>query len=202
MKMFADMKTCIIKELVLKLEGENLMNDHLNEFFSNEIKGNKLVKLTVNKTEKKTKKNGYTKKTEKKEKRAPTEHQSRVSECMAYLKEKFPDVKHTIRMGTANYMATYLKDNDCLIVNTQKPIFEKAFLFATQKMNDKEKKQIFILPSSSSVIVNDNEEEKEVQEEEEQKEEEEEEESDEEEEEEESNEEEDMTDLAEESDDE
>ena len=228
MKMFAEMKTCIIKELIVKLDKENLMNDDLTEFFLNEIKHNKMIKLIANKTEKKTRQNATMQK-EKKEKRPPTEHQSRVSDCMVYLKEKFPEVKHTVRMGTANYMATYLKENDCLVVDIHKPVFEKAFLSAITKMNNKQKEEIFTVPSSylcnKSIDTEENkeavkkenkkkkEEKKEESDEEvdheeevEKKEESDEEESDEEEEEsdeeEEEEEEEDMTDLAEESDDE
>ena len=231
MKMFAEMKTCIIKELIVKLDKENLMNDDLTEFFLNEIKHNKMIKLIANKTEKKTRQN-VTMQKEKKEKRPPTEHQSRVSDCMVYLKEKFPEVKHTVRMGTANYMATYLKENDCLVVDIHKPVFEKAFLSAITKMNNKQKEEIFTVPSSSSCNKSvdteenkeavkkenkkkkeekkeesdeedDREEEVEDVEEVEKKEESDEEESDEEvEEESDEEEEEDMTDLAEESDDE
>lgn len=198
MKMFAEMKTCIIKELIVKLDEENLMNDHLTEFFLNEIKQNKMIKLTANKNERKTK-NEVMMQKENKEKRAPTEHQSRVSVCMVHLKEKFPEVKHTIRMGTANYMATYLKENDCLVADIHNPIFEKALILATSKMNRKENKEFFAVHSSSS-----NNQSKDSEEEEEKKNitkiEKEEEESDDEVEEEEE-EEEDMTDLTEASDD-
>ena len=197
--MFADMKTCIVKELMLKLKNDDLMNDELEKFFQNEIFKNKSIKLTVNKINKKEKKVSNTKKTNEKpvkQKRAPTEHQTRVSECMVFLKKHYSQVKHTIRLGTANYMATFLKQNNCAIVDVNKPVFEKAHIFAITKMNEKKNKEIYIIPSTSNEKIQDEK----IQDD--KKEESDGEESDEEESDgEESDEEEDMTDLVEESDD-
>ena len=213
MKMFAEMKTCIIKELMLKLKKDDIMSDELEKFFKNEIYEIKSIKLTVNKINKKEKKVSNTKKTNDKpvkQKRAPTEHQTRVSECMVFLKKHYSQVKHTIRLGTANYMATFLKQNNCAVVDVNEPVFEKAHIFAITKMNKKEDKEIYIIPTTSNENIQDEKKEDEKKEdekkedekkEESDEEESDEEESDEEESDEEEEEEEDMTDLVEESDD-
>jgi hypothetical protein len=79
-----------------------------------------------------------------KEKRNLTEHQVRVSKCMNLLKETYPDVKHQTRLGTANYMATYIKNGfEDFDFETEPEKVEQAIQHATKKMNEKKGEDVF-----------------------------------------------------------
>lgn len=170
MKMFMNMKVSILKEFAEKLEKNELMSDELKEFFEKQYddckEQSKHVTKTLNKMNNK-KKNHTTSDDEsdesnntnnvKKEKRNPTEHQARVSKCMNILKEKYPDVKHQIRLGTANYMATYIKNElQDIDFETEPEKVEQAMQHATKQMNEKKGEDIF----TESPLVEKKEEEK------------------------------------------
>ena len=171
MKMVANMKVSVLKEFAEKLEKSELMSDELKEIFEKQYEEwkeqSKHITKILNKMNNKKKKNNTTSDEEsdesnntnnvKKEKRNPTEHQARVSKCMNLLKEKYPDVKHQIRLGTANYMATYIKNEfKDMDFETEPEKVEQAMQHATKRMNDKKGEDIF----TESPLVEKKEEEK------------------------------------------
>ena len=171
MKMVANMKVSVLKEFAEKLEKSELMSDELKEIFEKQYEEwkeqSKHITKILNKMNNKKKKNNTTSDEEsdesnntnnvKKEKRNPTEHQARVSKCMNLLKEKYPDVKHQIRLGTANYMATYIKNElQDMDFETEPEKVEQAMQHATKRMNDKKGEDIF----TESPLVEKKEEEK------------------------------------------
>ena len=174
MKMFMNMKVSILKEFAEKLEKSELMSDELKEFFEKQYEEckeqSKHVTKTLNKMNNKKKNNTTTSSSDeesdesnntnnvKKEKRNPTEHQTRVSKCMNLLKEKYPDVKHQIRLGTANYMATYIKNEfEDMDFETEPEKVEQAMQHAIKQMNEKKGEEIF---TESSPVEKDEEEKK------------------------------------------
>lgn len=156
MKMFMNMKVNILKEIAEKIEKNELMTDELKDFFDKQYEEckehSKLVIKTLNKVMNKKKStttsddddDDDSKSSLKKVKRQPTEHQVRVSKCMNILKNKFPDVKHQIILGTSNYMATYIKNemNDIDFENDSERV-EQAIEYATKQMNEKKCEDIF-----------------------------------------------------------
>jgi hypothetical protein len=156
-KMFMNMKIDILKELCNKIAQENLMTDELITFFKNEIdeikSSTKQMSKSLNKINKKKRTSSMSsvesdsdetseskQKKIKKEKRPPTDHQRRVSRSMMVLKDRFPQVKHQIRLGTSNFMATFIKNEYTDIdfddsSNSDK--IDTALNHAIQKMNER-----------------------------------------------------------------
>lgn len=177
MKMFMNMKLSMMKDLAERIEKENLMTDDLRTFFDkefDEIKDSgKMMCKSMNKLNKKRSSSSSTtsesdesdettgsNKKMKKEKRAPTEHQSRVSKCMVVLKERFGQVKHQIRLGTANYMATFIKTEFTDIdFDTDKEKVEQALHESIKRMNEKKGTDVYPVvhseTSDCSDMVND-----------------------------------------------
>ena len=172
MKMFMNMKLSMMKDLSERIEKENLMTDDLKIFFEkelDEIKDNgKMMCKSMNKLNKKRANSSTTEesdesdetagskkklKKEKKEKRAPTEHQSRVSKCMVVLKERYSQVKHQIRLGTANYMATFIKNEFTDIdFDTELDKVEQALTDSIKRMNEKKQSEVYpVTPETSAV---------------------------------------------------
>ena len=167
MKMFMNMKLSMMKDLSERIEKENLMTDDLKIFFEkelDEIKDNgKMMCKSMNKLNKKRANSSTTEesdesdetagskkklKKEKKEKRAPTEHQSRVSKCMVVLKERYSQVKHQIRLGTANYMATFIKNEFTDIdFDTELDKVEQALTDSIKRMNEKKQSEVYPVDS-------------------------------------------------------
>ena len=157
MKMFMNLKISVFKEFFEKVEQNGLMTDDLKELFEKEYEDikeqSKQLTKSLNKYYKKknlsssdseSDENNSNKKDVKKEKRTPTEHQLRVSKCMAILKYRYPDVKHQVRLGTANYMATFIKNefND-IDFDTEQDKIEEAVKYCTKQMNDKKGESIY-----------------------------------------------------------
>lgn len=157
MKMLMNMKVSILKEFAEKLEKSELMSNELKESFEKQYEEwkeqSKHITKTLNKMNNKKKNNTTSSSSDeesndtnnvKKEKRIPTEHQTRVSKCMNLLKEKYPGVKHQIRLGTANYMATYIKNEfENMDFETEPEKVEQAMQYATKKMNENKGEEIF-----------------------------------------------------------
>ena len=172
MKMFMNMKLTMMKDLSERIEKADLMTDDLKKFFDKEfedIKDNsKLMSKSLNKLNKKrmnasssesdsdsTGSNKKMKK-EKKEKRPPTEHQTRVSKCMVVLKERYAQVKHQIRLGTANYMASYIKNEFSDIdFETDTDKVEQALTVAMKKMNEKKGEEVYSTSCETSTSTDE-----------------------------------------------
>lgn len=171
MKMFMNMKLSMMKDLSERIEKENLMTDDLKIFFEKEleeIKDNgKMMCKSMNRLNKKRANSSTTeensdesditagsKKKLKKEKRPPTEHQSRVSKCMVVLKERYGQVKHQIRLGTANFMASFIKDEFTNIdFDTELDKVEQALAHSIKRMNEKKNEEVYpITPETSSAV--------------------------------------------------
>lgn len=173
MKMFMNMKLSMMKDLAERIEKENLMTDDLRTFFDkefDEIKDSgKMMCKSMNKLNKKRSNSSSTSsesdesdettgsnKKMKKEKRAPTEHQSRVSKCMVVLKERFGQVKHQIRLGTANYMATFIKTEFTDIdFDTDKEKVEQALHESIKRMNEKKGTDVYPVVHSETSDCSD-----------------------------------------------
>ena len=173
MKMFMNMKLSMMKDLAERIEKENLMTDDLRTFFDkefDEIKDSgKMMCKSMNKLNKKRSSSSSTtsesdesdettgsNKKMKKEKRAPTEHQSRVSKCMVVLKERFGQVKHQIRLGTANYMATFIKTEFTDIdFDTDKEKVEQALHESIKRMNEKKGTDVYPVVHSETSDCSD-----------------------------------------------
>ncbi len=95
-KDFVAFKLNIIKEVKKIIQENELLSEPLEELFKNKLM---VIEDKVTKTKERKKRDG------------PSEHNLRVKAGMAYLKEKYPHVAHKIRLGTANYGSTYLKEN-------------------------------------------------------------------------------------------
>jgi hypothetical protein len=179
MKMFMNMKLSMIKDLSERIEKENLMTDDLKIFLEKElddIKDNgKMMCKSMNRLNKKRANSSTTeesdesdettgsKKKLKKEKRPPTEHQSRVSKCMVVLKERYSQVKHQIRLGTANYMATFIKNEFTDIdFNTELDKVEQALAESIKRMNEKKQSDVYpVTPEASAANSEESDEKKE-----------------------------------------
>jgi len=182
MKMFMNMKLSMMKDLSERIEKENLMTDDLKIFFEKEleeIKDNgKMMCKSMNRLNKKRANSSTTEesdesdetagskkklKKEKKEKRPPTEHQSRVSKCMVVLKERYGQVKHQIRLGTANYMATFIKNEFTDIdFDTELDKVEQALAHSIKRMNEKKNEEVYpVTPEASAVNSEESDEKKE-----------------------------------------
>ena len=167
--MFMNMKLSMMKDLSERIEKENLMTDDLKIFFEkelDEIKDNgKMMCKSMNRLNKKRANSSTTeesdesdetagsKKKLKKEKRPPTEHQSRVSKCMVVLKERYGQVKHQIRLGTANFMASFIKDEFTNIdFDTELDKVEQALTHSIKRMNEKKNEEVYpVTPEASAV---------------------------------------------------
>ena len=167
-----NMKLTMMKDLSERIEKADLMTDDLKKFFDKEfedIKDNsKLMSKSLNKLNKKrmnasssesdsdsTGSNKKMKK-EKKEKRPPTEHQTRVSKCMVVLKERYAQVKHQTRLGTANYMASYIKNEFSNIdFETDTDKVEQALTVATKKMNEKKGEEVYSTSCETSTSTDE-----------------------------------------------
>jgi hypothetical protein len=177
MKMFMNMKLSIMKDLSEMIEKENLMTDDLKIFFEKEleeIKDNcKSICKSMNRLKKKRANSSTTeesdesdetdgsKKKLKKEKRPPTEHQSRVSKCMVVLKERYGQVKHQIRLGTANYMATFIKNEFTNIdFETELDKVEQALTESIKRMNEKQKSEVYPVTAETSTVNSEKSDEK------------------------------------------
>jgi hypothetical protein len=182
MKMFMNMKLSMMKDLSERIEKENLMTDDLKIFFEkelDEIKDNgKMMCKSMNRLNKKRANSSTTEensdesdettgskkklKKEKKEKRPPTEHQSRVSKCMVVLKERYGQVKHQIRLGTANYMASFIKDEFTNIdFDTELDKVEQALAHSIKRMNEKKNEEVYpVTPEASAVNSEESDEKK------------------------------------------
>ena len=151
--MFMNLKISVFKEFFEKVEQNGLMTDDLKELFEKEYEDikeqSKQLTKSLNKYYKKKNLSSSDSESDennsvKKEKRTPTEHQLRVSKCMAILKYRYPDVKHQVRLGTANYMATFIKNefND-IDFDTEQDKIEEAVKYCTKQMNDKKGESIY-----------------------------------------------------------
>jgi len=156
MKMFMNLKISVFKEFFEKVEHNGLMTDGLKELFEKEYEEikeqSKQLTKSLNKFNKRRNlsstdsesDDNSNKNNVKKEKRTPTKHQLLVSKCMGILKFRYPDVKHQIRLGTANYMATFIKNefND-IDFDTEQDKIEQAIKHSTNQMNDKKGESIY-----------------------------------------------------------
>lgn len=95
-KEFIAFKMNIVKEVKKVIEENDLLTADLEKVFKT-----KLLLVEDNVPTKK----------EKKTRNGPTEHNLRVKAGMEFLKEQYPHVLHKIRLGTANYASTFLKNN-------------------------------------------------------------------------------------------
>jgi hypothetical protein len=170
LKIFMNMKINMLKELSDKIEQQNLMTDELKTFFENEFdeikSSTKQMSKSLNKINKKKRTSSMTstesdsddtseskQKKIKKEKRPPTDHQRRVSRSMMVLKDRFPQVKHQIRLGTSNFMATFIKNEYTDIdfddsSNSDK--IDTALNHAIQKMNERKEEAVYPVTESST----------------------------------------------------
>lgn len=158
MKMFLSIKLAVLKECHEKMAQDDIMTDAINDVFEKhyeEIKRqSKQITKLVNKLNKKRTARGveHEFQNHKISKRTPTEHQLRVSKCMSILKERYPDVKHQLRLGTSNYMATFIKNEfghiDC---DTETEKVERAITHSTYQMNEHKKQCIYPHVSEKSV---------------------------------------------------
>jgi hypothetical protein len=124
---FLSVKTVIVNEIIQKLTEQGLMTEELSAFF--EIQISDVVEVG-----KKEKVKLRKEKSAAKEKRPPTPHQLRVSKCLSILKERYAHVAHRYRMGAAQFMAAYLRDNENIEGDNHE---NDAVLNAVEKMNEK-----------------------------------------------------------------
>jgi hypothetical protein len=124
---FLSVKIDILKDLIMKITEKNLMTEELSAFFDTQISD-------VAEVEKKEKVKLRKEKSVVKEKRPATPHQLRVGNSFVVLKERYAHVAHRYRMGAAQFMAAYIRDNEKIEGDDQE---NDAILHAIEKMNEK-----------------------------------------------------------------
>ena len=124
---FLSVKIDILKDLIMKITEKNIMTDELSAFFDTQISD-------VAEVEKKEKVKLRKEKSVVKEKRPATPHQLRVGNSFVVLKERYAHVAHRYRMGAAQFMAAYIRDNEKIEGDDQE---NDAVLHAIEKMNEK-----------------------------------------------------------------